>query len=64
MADAFVKHGRKTNYTLYDEIHEKTDFTREQPMHQPKVPQKPNFIVTYYYALLCMDLECKLFFLN
>jgi len=24
---------------------EKTDFTREQPMHFPKVPLKPNCIV-------------------
>jgi len=23
----------------------KPDFTREQPMHPPKAPQKPNFIV-------------------
>ena len=41
----------------------KTDFTTEQPMHQTKVQQKPNFIVPHYYASLCMDLECKLFFL-
>jgi len=39
------------------------DFTREQPMHPPKVPQKPKFYRIYsHYASLCMDLECKLFF--
>ena len=33
------------NCTLYDALHEKTDFTTEQTIHPPKVPQKPNFIV-------------------
>jgi len=50
------------SYSLYDETDEKTDFTKEQPMDQSKVPPNPNFTVVHYYASLCMDLECKMFF--
>jgi len=33
------------NIPVYDAIQKKTDFIREQPTHQPKVSQKPNFMV-------------------
>jgi len=32
------------DYPLYGAIHEKTDFTSEEPMQMPKVLQKPKFI--------------------
>jgi len=34
------KVGRMISHPRYDAIHEKKNFTREQPMHPPKVPQK------------------------
>ena len=46
--DAFLYEGNvwaHVNFSLYHAIHENPDFTREQPMHPPKIPQKPNFIV-------------------
>jgi len=33
------------NYALHDAVHEKTDLTRELPMHFPQVAPKTNFIV-------------------
>jgi len=50
--------GCTINYLLYDAIHEKNQSSQES--NPPKIPQKPNFII----ILECMDLECKLVFMN
>ena len=58
-AEAFlVTFGRKISYLLYDAIHEKSQVS--QTRNLSKVTQKSNFIV----ILKCLDLECKLFFMN
>ena len=59
-----VKSGRTINYPLYDAVHGKSR-PQEQPIHPPKVPPKPKFTLEFtHYASLCMDLECKLFFMD
>jgi len=38
------------SYLLSGAVHEK-DFTREQPMHPPKVPLKPKFTTEFTHFL-------------
>jgi len=53
------------NYPLYDAIHEKSRL-HKRATHAPaqSSPKAQVYIELTQYASLCMDVECKLFFIR